>query len=101
MAITQYLQVGSDESFYIFDDDKIALIINQYGADILVKTGNIYLNDDLIFYDVKTCLISGDGAVYLPIGKTQPTPTSPSYLLLEDSSYILLETGDKILLQRQ
>lgn len=99
MAITQYLQVGSDESFYIFDDDKIALIINQYGADILVKTGNIYLNDDLIFFDVKTCLISGDGAVYLPIGRAV-TPTEPSYLLLEDGSYILLETGDKILLQR-
>lgn len=99
MAITQYLQVGTDESFYVFDADKIALIINQYGADVLVKTGNVYVNNDLVFYDAKTCLISGDGAVYLPIGKA--SPTTPSYLLLEDGSYILLETGDKILLERQ
>ena len=100
MAITQYLQVGSDESFYFFDDGCYALIVNQYGADILVKSGNVYLNGDLVFYDVKTCLISDDGAVYLPIGRSV-TPTEPSYLLLEDGGYILLETGDKILLQRQ
>jgi len=101
MAITQYLQVGTDESFYVFDTNKIALIINQYGADILVKSGNILVNNDLIFYDAKTCLIAGDGAVYFPIGKTSPTPIDKSYLLLEDGGYILLETGDKILLQRQ
>lgn len=99
MALTQYLQIGTDESFYFFDNDNYALIINQYGADVLVKFGNVYLNGDLVFYDAKTCLISDDGAIYLPIGRTV-TPTEPSYLLLEDGSYILLETGDKILLQR-
>lgn len=98
MAINQYIQVGTDESFYFFDDDNYALIINQYGADVLAKAGNLYCNDDLVFFDTDMCLISEDGAVYLPIGKT---PAVPSYLLLEDGSYILLETGDKILLQRQ
>lgn len=100
MAIKQYLQVGTDESFYFFDSDNYVLIINQYGADVLAKAGNIYCNDDLVLFDTDTCLISEDGAVYLPIGKST-TPVTPSYLLLEDGSYILLETGDKILLQRQ
>lgn len=98
MAIKQYLQVGTDESFYLMDGDNFALFINQYGADVLVKSGNIYLNDDLLFIDTGSVLFSYDGAVYLPIGKA---PAVPSYLLLEDGSYILLETGDKILLQRQ
>lgn len=100
MAIKQYLQVGTDESFYLIEADTYALIVNQYGADVLIKSGNVYLNDDLLFYDTTTALLSYDGAIYLPIGKSV-TPTVPSYLLLEDGSYILLETGDKILLQRQ
>lgn len=98
MAIRQYIQVGTDESFYFFDSDNYVLIINEYGADVLAKAGNIYCNNDLVFFDTDTCLISEDGAVYLPLGKA---PAVPSYLLLEDGSYILLETGDKILLQRQ
>lgn len=99
MAIKQYLQVGTDESFYILEAGNIALIINQYGADVLIKSSNVYLNNDLLFFDTGSALISYDGAVYLPIGK-DVTPTAPRYLLLEDGGYILLESGGKILLQR-
>ena len=100
MAITQYLQAGTDESFYIMESDSYALIVNQYGADVLVRCGSVYLNDDLMFYDTGTVLLSYDGAVYIPVNK-RSGPTIPRYLLLEDDSYLLLETGDKILLQRQ
>ena len=102
MAIKQYIQVGTDETFYFVENDNYALIINEYGADILVRVNSgscdIYINRDYCLYANSDIMISDDGAIYLPIGKA---PTEPSYLLLEDGSYILLETGDKILLQRQ
>ena len=104
MATSQYLQVGTDECFYFVDFDNYALIVNEYGADVLarIKAGScdIYINKDYCYYSNSGLMISDDGSVYIPINKST-TPTTPSYLLLEDGSYILLESGDKILLQRQ
>ena len=104
MAIKQYIQVGTDETFYFVENDNYALIINEYGADILVRVNSgscdIYINRDYCYYSTPDLMMSDDGAVYLPIGK-ESAPTTPSYLLLEDGGYILLESGDKILLQRQ
>ena len=97
MALKSYIQVGTEESFYIYEADSFAVFISQYGCDVLVKKGKLYINNDLTFIDIGTCLIDMTGAIYLPVNKP---PIEPRYLLLEDGDFILLEDESKILLQR-